>query len=109
MTAIIVTPEQSAALAAARQSNDIRVLEPRRLEDGRLILNADVLDDPHFTDPAKPWAPILAGQEIAVEEPKEGEPTKIDDATRDAITNGLAQARSAIVALSDGELSQSEI
>lgn len=59
MQAIIVTEDQAAALAAAREPNAILALEPRRLHDGRLILNADILDDPYFTDPSRPWAQIL--------------------------------------------------
>jgi hypothetical protein len=59
MNAIILTEDQAAQLVAARTPNDLRILEPRRLQDGRLILNADILDDPYFADPARPWAQIL--------------------------------------------------
>ena len=59
MNAIILTQAQADALRAARGPNDARILEPRRLQDGRLILNADILDDPFFSDPARPWAAVL--------------------------------------------------
>ena len=106
MNSIILTEQQATQLAAARTPNATRILEPRRLEDGRLILNADILDDPHFSDPEKPWAQILSRAEVAMEEPKDGEPAKINDATRAAITTGLAQARSEVVSLTEAELAE---
>jgi hypothetical protein len=106
MNAIILTEDQAAQLVAAREPNAIRILEPRRLQDGRLILNADVLDDPYFADPASPWAAILAGEQVVVEEPKEGEPVKVDDSVREAISTGLAEARSAIVTLTEADLEE---
>ena len=104
MNAIVLTESQTTALAAARQPDALRVLEPRRLDDGRLVLNADILDDPHFSDPEKPWAQILSRAEVASEEPKQGEPAKIDDATRATIATGLAQARAGILTLTASDL-----
>lgn len=61
MTALILTPDQANQLDTANEnSGSDRILEPRTLTDGRQILNADVLDDPHFSDPEKPWWPIIA-------------------------------------------------
>ena len=108
MNAIILTEDQATQLRAAREPNATRILEPRRLQDGRFILNADVLDDPHFSDPEKPWAAILAGEQVVVEEPKEGEPVKVDDSVRDAISTGLAQARSTIVTLTEADLEEQD-
>lgn len=58
MEAIILTEEQAAALEAVNAVSR-RALKPRRLNDGRLILNADVLDDPFFVDRARGWARVL--------------------------------------------------
>jgi hypothetical protein len=103
MNAIILTESQSAQLAAARGPNDLRVLEPRRLQDGRLILNADILDDPYFADPSRPWAAILAGEQIVVEEPQAGEvAVGIDE----AVAESLAQVRSQIDTLTEADLAE---
>jgi hypothetical protein len=59
MDALILTPAQSAALIAANPLKSSRRLEPRALEDGTFLLNADVLDDPTFADATKPWRAIL--------------------------------------------------
>jgi hypothetical protein len=69
--ALILTPEQAAALVAANDPSTNRRIEPRTLEDGTIILNADVLDDPLFSDPAKPWRTVL--DEIPI--PKADAPT----------------------------------
>jgi hypothetical protein len=68
MTAIILTEQQATDLLAANGDSPL-TLQPRRLQDGRLILNADILDDPFFADPSRPWATVLgiAPQEIAEE------------------------------------------
>src|ERR1041385_2384249 len=58
MNAIVITPAQRTALLAANVGHHI-TLEPRQLQDGRLILNADILADPYFIDPSRPWAVIL--------------------------------------------------
>jgi hypothetical protein len=102
MNAIVVTEEQAAALPTANEGS-ILTLEPRGLQDGRLILNADILDDPYFADPSRPWAAILAGEQIIVEEPHPGQTGEVAlevEAARDAITKSLAQVRAKIVTLS---------
>jgi hypothetical protein len=107
MQAIVLTPEQSASLLAARGPNDIRVLEPRRLQDGRLILNADILDDPYFADPSRPWAAILAGQQISVE-PDQTQ-AQVGEAAIDAeqiAVDSFAPLRSGIVTLTEAELAE---
>ena len=58
MNALLLTPDQATALENAN-GDSIRRLAPRQLNDGRLILAADVLEDPLFNDPAQPWLPIL--------------------------------------------------
>jgi hypothetical protein len=58
MDTLILTEQQAAELEAAN-GNSNRRLKPRRLADGRLILNADILDDPFFTDRTRGWAAIL--------------------------------------------------
>lgn len=61
MNALLLTDEQVTELANANiNSGSDRILEPRVLADGRQILNADVLEDPFFNDPEKPWWPIIA-------------------------------------------------
>lgn len=69
MNALIVTEEQAAQLEAAN-GNSIRRLKPRRLSDGRLILNADVLTDPFFADRSRGWAAVLLAP---VEQPPPGQ------------------------------------
>lgn len=103
MNAIVLTEEQATALLTANQGSS-RILEPRRLEDGRLILNADILDDPYFADSSRPWAAIVAGEQVLVEEPKEGESVKLDASVRNAIYTGLAEARSKIITLTASDL-----
>ena len=111
MNAIILTEQQAAALTSARQPNAVRVLEPRRLQDGRLILNADVLDDPYFADPSQPWAAILAGEQVTVEEPQEvieGAPGEIAVDGEAVAVDRFEQTRSAIVTLTEEELAERE-
>src|SRR5262245_25119164 len=103
MNAIILTEQQAAALTAARELNATRALEPRRLQDGRLVLNADILDDPYFADPARPWAAILAGEQSVVEESQQGE---VAVAVEEAIAESLQQVRSGIVTLTAAELAE---
>ena len=104
MNAIVVTEDQATALRTAN-AGSILTLEPRRLEDGRLILNSDILDDPFFSDPAKPWAQILAGQEAIVEEPAQGDAVQVIDAgVAEAVATSLEEVRSRIVTLTDAEL-----
>src|SRR3954469_12060196 len=103
MNAIILTESQAAQLAAARGPNDIRILEPRRLQDGRLILNADILDDPFFADPSRPWAAILTGEQIVVEQPQ-AEEVAID--LEQTVSDSLAPLRTGIVTLTDVELAE---
>jgi len=59
MNALILTPAQATALRAANNPTSNRRIEPRLLEDGTYILNADILDDPTFADATKGWRPIL--------------------------------------------------
>lgn len=61
MNALIVTAPQAAALRAANNNPNLqnRRIEPRLLEDGTLILNADILTDPIFNDATKPWRSTL--------------------------------------------------
>lgn len=106
MEAIILTEDQATQLVAARGPNDIRILEPRRLQDGRLMLNADILDDPFFADPAKPWAQIIAGQSVTVDQSADA---VIADAgaTIDAqVAAALTDVRSQIVELTDADLAE---
>lgn len=103
MDAIILTPIQAAQLRAARTRSDTRVLEARQLEDGRYILNADILDDPYFSDPSHRWAAIIAGQTVIIEEPKAGQADEVESA-REAIANSLEQVRSQVISLSAAEL-----
>jgi hypothetical protein len=59
MTAyLILTTDQATAIEAANAGTN-KTLAPRQLDDGRLILNIDVLSDPDFADPTGPWSPIL--------------------------------------------------
>jgi hypothetical protein len=110
MNAIVVTEDQAAALRTANEGS-ILTLEPRRLQDGRLILNADILDDPYFADPSRPWAAILAGEQVTVEDqPDQVQPGEVAievEAARDAIANGLADVKSKIVTLSAADLAES--
>ena len=69
MEAIVLTEEQAAALRAANGGSPL-TLEPRRLSDGRLILNADVLSDPFFADRSRGWAAVLLAPE-EIGEPEE--------------------------------------
>jgi hypothetical protein len=62
MNALLLTTEQAAALESAN-TGSTRTIVPRELAEGRLILNADVLDDPIFADPAKAWSPALLAAE----------------------------------------------
>ena len=106
MNAIVVTDEQATALRAAN-AGSILTLEPRRLQDGRLVLNADILDDPFFSDPAKPWAQILARQEVIVEEPAQGDAIPaIDAGVAEAVATSLEEVRSQIVTLTEAELAE---
>ena len=59
--ALILTKQQADALKAANDSSNTpnRRIEPRLLEDGTYILNADILDDPTFADATKGWRAIL--------------------------------------------------
>jgi len=67
MEAIVLTEEQATALRAANGNSHL-ILEPRRLGDGRLILNVDVLEDPFFVDRGRGWAAtLLAPVEIQPE------------------------------------------
>jgi hypothetical protein len=59
MDALILTPQEAAAILAANPANGNRRIEPRLLDDGTHILNADVLEDPTFADTTKPWRAIL--------------------------------------------------
>jgi hypothetical protein len=59
MNALLLTPDQAAALESAN-ADSTRTIVPRELADGRLILNADVLDDPFFSDADRPWWSIIA-------------------------------------------------
>jgi hypothetical protein len=107
MNAIILTEDQAAQLLAARGPNDIRVLEPRRLQDGRLILNADILDDPYFADPSRPWAAVLgiAPQEVAEETVEQtGAPTSGVQSTDTPIVTNPSSLE--IVELTDAELAE---
>jgi hypothetical protein len=108
MNAIILTEDQAAQLRAAREPNAMRVLEPRRLEDGRLILNADILDDPYFSDPSRPWAAILTGEPVVIGEPQEvevgaGEVDVIREGDGQAI-DAFADIRSRVVTLTEADL-----
>src|SRR5947209_4863862 len=106
MQAIILTEDQANALRAANEGS-ILTLEPRRLQDGRLILNADILDDPYFADPSRPWAAILAGEQIAVEEqPDAAQPGEVSLEVQEAVVESLAQVRSGVVTLTEAELSE---
>ena len=69
MDALILTEEQAAALEAAN-GDSRRRLKARRLADGRLILNADVLDDPFFADRSRGWAAVLLAPEAITEPPQ---------------------------------------
>src|SRR3954464_10364087 len=103
MNAIILTENQATQLLAARGPNAVRVLEPRRLQDGRLVLNADILDDPFFADPSRRWAAILAGEQAVIDEPASGE---VVVAVEEAVVESLAQVRSQIVTLTEAELAE---
>jgi hypothetical protein len=70
MNAIVLTEEQAVALGVANEGSML-TLEPRRLSDGRLILNADVLDDPCFTDRSRGWAAVFLAPVEAVEQSEE--------------------------------------
>ena len=59
MNALVLTPAQASALKAANPPNSNRRIEPRLLDDGTYILNADILDDPTFADATKPWRATL--------------------------------------------------
>jgi hypothetical protein len=48
-------------------------LEPRRLSDGRLVLNADVLSDPFFADRKRGWAAVLLASLDEVSEQEQSE------------------------------------
>ena len=73
MDALILSEQQAEELRRANQGSMLR-LEPRRLSDGRLVLNADVLDDPLFTDRSRSWATVLLApvEEVNEEPPAEG-------------------------------------
>lgn len=58
MNALLLTADQANAIVIANDASDTRKLNPRELADGRLILNADILDDHIFTQ--GPWAETLA-------------------------------------------------
>src|ERR1044071_2030404 len=110
MTAIILTAQQAADLEAANASaNPNRALKPRQLQDGRLILNADILDDPYFADPSRPWVSILAGEPIIVEEPQAGQPAEVAVEGEEAIVESLKHVRSGTVTLTAAELAQPEL
>lgn len=82
--ALILTPEQATALLAANGDSP-RQIEPRRLEDGTFLLNADVLDDPLFSDPQKPWlAPLQSIPEPKQDAKSLAEIDIIDSAAREA-------------------------
>jgi hypothetical protein len=83
MTAIILTEQQSLDLEAANAAaNANRALKPRILQDGRLILNADILDDPFFADPSRPWAAILGITPPESIDESPGEGALLDSALR---------------------------
>jgi hypothetical protein len=63
MNALLLTTEQANQLEVAN-ADSTRTLVPRKLADGRLILNSDILEDSLFGDPAKPWRPILHSAEF---------------------------------------------
>jgi hypothetical protein len=105
MNAIILTEDQATQLLAARGPNDIRVLEPRRLQDGRLILNADILDDPFFADPSRPWAAILTGEQVAIE-PDQPQPVEVTTDVEQTVADSFARLRSGIVTLTEAELAE---
>jgi hypothetical protein len=112
MNAIILTEDQATQLLAARGPNDIRVLEPRRLRDGRLILNADILDDPYFADPSRSWAAILAGEQVVIADPQEveagaGQVEVLREGEVQAVDT-FANVRSRIVTLTEAELAEPE-
>src|ERR1051325_8402485 len=108
MNALGVTEAQRTALLAPNAGHNI-ILEPRRLQDGRLILNADILDDPYFADPSRPWAAILAGEQVAVEEQPNQLPTgEVSLEVQEAVAESLAEVRSQIVTLSEAELAEPE-
>jgi hypothetical protein len=104
MNAIVLTPEQSASLLAANVGSN-RILEPRQLQDGRLILNADILDDPFFADPAKPWAAILTGEQTTIE-PDQAQAGEVAINADQSVTDSLASLRSEIVTLTDADLAE---
>jgi hypothetical protein len=113
MQAIILTEAQAAALAAAREPNAILVLEPRRLQDGRLILNAGILDDPYYTDPSRPWSAILGistPEEIPADQSGQTTPDLGAPQTADSIpdNSGLNPRSSelTIVTLTDADLEE---
>ena len=56
MDALVLTTGQAQALRAIAKHHE-RTIEPRRLDDGTWILNADVLDDPAYMN--GPWSAIL--------------------------------------------------
>jgi hypothetical protein len=106
MQAIILTPEQAALLLVANAGSN-RILEPRQLQDGRLILNADILDDSYFADPSRPWASILG-----ITAPEEVPDQTIGETgapASEAVTNDQPAAASSsiqIVELSDADLAE---
>lgn len=61
MNALILTKPQRDEIVAANAASGLphRSIEPRLLDDGTYILNADILDDPTFADLTKPWRAIL--------------------------------------------------
>lgn len=61
MNALLLTADQANAIQIANDTSEHRKLNPRQLADGRLILNADILDDPFFT--TGPWSETLAALE----------------------------------------------
>jgi hypothetical protein len=58
MNALVLTPAQATTLRNVAARNG-RAIDPRQLDDGTWILNADILDDPFFTDQSGPWTATL--------------------------------------------------
>ena len=84
MDAIILTAAQVTALKAANAVGKAtnRAIEPRQLDDGTWIVNADVLNDPALMTPPSPWQGILRQAQNNRAAKSLEELATIDDATK---------------------------